>query len=632
MGRIMTITGLLLFLPLAATADRLAGLRRAFPALEQQLAVSLGPGMDRTRILSLFAGYYNPADPELTQGIRMVLTGDAASPNHALFLVAHQLAAGQYAPGDTITLALALVNNRLYAEGDEQVRRAIREDVLAHYAFYRRLVAWQRRRFEHAVDLSRMPLLPKLYWADRLVQPPEGIRYRIRNLEDYREYVDTIGTLEYFHSLAERHRLWEGITIRSIARGIYTFTHKKDATGKRRHLYNPNGEIMRRIFARFPHDPGTTADYERRTLIYRKKRCGINGFFWLNFQRRLYENIGQSVGLCEVSSLLEMAMLKAVGLPATTMVRWAAKELRTTGHAFALYYDPFRRRWNNLDVIRRTSLPYLIEIAIHKTRWHHRLPALPERIREAHPGPRLVRILRHGFQAAHLEAAFAHPRVWATNLLFSPAALPDDARDSDGDSFYDFEEKLLGLDPGRPDTARDGVSDLWKLHRGLDPLKPLAARDLPLPPVDGMGGGVDRARLASLNFPAPPPGPQTAAAPHLKTLAAGRFGNHLFISAAFHNDLRTLRRRAHTFTITVKQGSGKLDRFTVRVTKDSAAPDRNAALRLPDRFRELRGAALLEAEFLIPLRYLEGARTIGIRYHGGRTTRTELVLRLVPGD
>ncbi len=590
----------------------------AFPGLEQQIGGSLEEGMDREAIVTRLKEYCTLDDPEMARGMEMILANGGelkGEPNYALRLLLHLLNEKSYAPGDTIALALALVNNRLYASVNDDVRREIKKDLVLHYGFYRKIVAWQRNKFEIKIDLGRMPLIPKMYWADRRVYPPEGISYAVKTADDYREYVDTIETLEYFHKLADSHRLYEGASMKLVGAAVNDFIHKKDAKGFKRNLYNPPLGKVRELIGRIPHDAGNDAVDEKRQFMYRGKKNGINGFMWINYQRKLFESLGHSIGMCEVTGLTEMILFKAMGIPAGLMTRVAPKGCPLPGHVFATYYDPARRRWNNLEMVKKYNRPCAMELLIGKPLWHH-AKDLRKRARGTEQAPRFFRLLVLGIQESHFDEIFFYNKTELTNAIFSAAALPDDLKDSDGDSMYDFEKKLLGLDPERADTARDGVSDLWKLEHGLDPKTPLTALDLP--PVDGLGGGYkDRGKLRAAHFDPYNRKKDFDEIQEIKTLAAARFGDMIYISASFHSDINKNRKRSHTIALKLQGGKGNFDSIELTISGNNPRPaNKKARAKSPDGFREIRGRVIRDLELMIPVKYLDGAASIGIRYTG----------------
>lgn len=605
----------------------------AFPSLESQMKVNLEAGMDREVILSRLIEYCNLNDPEMVRGMEMILAGDVdlkGGPNYALRLLLYQLNEKSYVPGDTIALALALVNNRLYAAVDETIRKEIRKDIVRHYGFYRKIVAWQKK-FEMKVDLSHMPLIPKIYWADRRVYPPEGISYTVKTPDDYREYTDTIETLEYFRDLADRHRLYDGANITIIARAVNDFIHRKDEKGFKRNLYNPPLEKVRELIDRIPHDTGNDTVDEKRQFMYRGKRNGINGFMWINYQRKLFESLGHSIGMCEVTGLTEMILFKAMGIPSGLMTRVAPKGCPLPGHVFAAYYDPIRKKWNNLEMVKKYTRPCGMELVIGKPLWHH-AKDLRKRARGTEPAPRFFRLLGLGIQEKHFDEIFFYNKTEQTDAIFSRAALPDDLKDSDGDTMYDFEKKLLGLNPERADTADDGVSDLWKLERGLDPKRPLP--DQEIPPVDGLGGGyADSKKLLSINYDPYNRKKDFDEIQDIKTLSAGRFGDAVYISASFHSDINRNKKRGHNLTLLLQGGRGNYDSIELTIGGSNARPaSKKASSKSPDGFREIRGRVIKDLELMVPVKYLDGAGAVMIRYSGFVRKNGKKVDSIKPGE
>lgn len=616
------------------------GILPAFSGLEAQLDANLEEGMNRAAIISRLEEYLNPGDPEMAKGMEMILAGDsgrASEPNYALRLLIHMLNERSYAPGDTMVMAMALVNNNLYAGVNDEIRREIKKDLVRHWNLYRKIVAWQKK-LEIRIDLSRMPLVPKMYWADRRVYPPEGITYAVRTLDDYREYVDTMETLEYFHDLADRHRVYEGASVGEIADNVRTFINRKDKNGFDRDFYGPTPEQVRPFIDRIPHDAGYDTVNDKNQIMYKGAWRNINGFIYINYQRKLFQSLGRFIGLCEVFSLSQMAMFKGMGIPSGLMIRNSPKEVYA-GHVFASCYDPFRRRWNNLEIIKSSNKAVEIGLVIGKPVWHHRVRDLKELAEEKETAPRFFRLLDLGIQEKHFNAIFFSNKKQFSNTIFSREALPDDLTDTDGDTIYDFEERLLGLDPLHADTARDGVSDLWKLTHGLDPKTPVT--DQEAPPVDGLGGGYsDAGKLQSAQYEAYSGKNEHDEIQEVRTLSAARFSDMIYVSVSFYNDISKNRKRTHHLAFSLLGGSGNYDSFEVLIDSDNPRPA-NAAIKekSKDGFREIRGWAIRDVELAIPARYLNGAEAVKIRYRAfvrkeGRNVeyrQHELVL-LLQGD
>lgn len=593
-------------LPASRTAeDRVLGF---FPGLAAQIDGNLPPGLDKTRARDLLVRWYGDGGPELIRGMKMILTGEGET-NHALRLLLHLLARSTCAPGETMPLALALANNRLYALVTPPVREAILGDIVRHHALSQKIVAWQKTAFEISVDLARMPLVAQLYWADRMALPPEDIRYPIRTLADYREYVDSIETLEYFHAEAVKYRLASGDSMSAIGRNVSAWVHGRDATGNKRHLYQPDEKKSQEIVGLMPHDDTPRGNLSPFLVRYRGAECRINDFIWLNYQRRCLESFGHSVGLCEVSSLIEQAAFKGLGIPAGLMIRFPPKERPFSGHVFAMYLDPARRRWLTLEMIRGWKSSLEAELVIHKPVWHHRDGTLRDRIREKAPCTRFFQVLDFGIPNSVLEKVFFENHAQESATLFGRDVLPDNRADSDGDGLPDFEERQLGTDPARADTAGDGVSDLWKLAHGFDPHRPSGS--LALPPIDGLGGGFqDRGQLVKTVVPRHAGGPNRDT-PEINTISAGRFGDRVYVRFTFHNDVRKCKRLDNYIWFGNKGGAGKIPGFAL-LAQGNTAGQANGNPPVPGGWSGIRCFVNRDVELWIPLGYFDSATSVEI--------------------
>ncbi|MBP7735328.1 MAG: hypothetical protein KA369_05075 [Spirochaetes bacterium] len=595
-----------------------------FPALEAQAAANLPQGMDAARARELLGSWYDGGNSELVRGMEMVLAGEGET-NHALALLLHLLDRDCYERGETMTAALALANNHLYALVTPAIREEIKKDIVKHYRFYRKIIAWQKKSLELPYDLSRVPLVAQIYWADRRAYPPEDITYPVRTLSDYHEYVDSIETLEFFHNTAVERKLYLGESVTKIGRNVAQFVHKsKAADGLSQHLYNPDEKTAGKIIGRMPQDPGPRTGLEWFQLRYMGIQRNICDFIWTNYQRQLLERTGHSVGLCEVSSLIEMAAFKGMGIPAGLMVRFPPKERPFPGHVFAMYYDPFLKKWKNLEMIRSWDKPLLTELVIHKPVWHHRVKDLQVKVTEKAPANRFFKVLDFGIPNGLIEKVFMTNRPSWNDTLFSRAMLPDDPRDRDGDGIPDFEEKILGTDPSRPDSAGDGVSDLWKLNHGYDPGTPITQGSLDSPPMDGLGGAFSGERKMTTVTVKRAVSPREDV-PEINTMSAARLGDNVYVHVTFHNDIRKCKRKDNYIWFGIEGGRGRVKGFDLVVDGNGIGQNNNVRAQEPDGYRDLRGISITDVELMVPVRYLDGASSVKIVFFTA-LERGELIL------
>lgn len=601
---------------------------RSFPTLETQFEGNLPQGLDADRARELLSAWFDAENIELVRGMEMVLAGEGET-NHALSLLLHLLNEGCYKPGETMPIALALANNYLYSQVSPVIREEIRKDMVAHYHFYRKVVAWQKKAFELPYDLSRLPLIPQIYWADRRAYPPEeDIVYPIHTITDYREYIDSIDTLEYFHKIAVEKKLHLGDSVPKIGRNLFLYVHHTKAPdGLSRHFYNPSPEKILRIIDRIPHDEGSNIDAEKKTVRYRGADYNINSFIWINFQRRLCEETGHSIGLCEVTSLIEMILFKAMGIPACNMVRFSRVDPRLMGgHVFAGYYNPFRKRWHNLEMIKKWDKSYLMEFVIHKPLWSHRVKDLQGKVFEQCLAPRFFKVLNFGTLERDFNKVFLSNKLSWTNTLFSQTALPDNPVDSDMDDILDFEEKILGTDPKRPDTAGDGVSDAWKLNHYCDPNTPIPADSLESPPIDGLGGGFDEQGKTTIVF-VKRAGTPSADVPEINTMSAARFDDKVYLHVTFHNDIRQCKRKDNYIHFGLEGGQDIIQGFDLVVDGKGIGQSDKTRAQEPDGYKGLRGISITDVELMVPVKYFKDATSAKIVFFTAQV-RGELTLPL----
>jgi hypothetical protein len=461
-----------------------------FLTLPQQLALNREPWLDASVAARNLQDYLGDAPGELETGMALVLLERfyGAAPqerNYALTLLLWMLAEGAYARGDAITLALALANASLYADGTEEVRYQLRHDLVAHYRLYREITEWQES-WAIAYRLRELPLLAKVLWcyrANQLEQTGGTL-----DLEQYTTFVDRIEVLRAMHALVRTSEVAEAWSLRGIVvnvdtlfRGSYKYAHFMAMI---RQWYTPEAPLPREptddeLYAWLtrPEVAVLLPDWVAEVLEdYRSgnyyvevlgRRRDPQARMWVNYQWDLYRDTGYFRGDCGTEAEVSMALWKAAGIAAMAVYH-TGKDI---GHAYTMYYDPFVHRYISLQDLSYMRDKYGLgaPVTLHPMplRIHERVPLL-------HPRPTAVvesytQLIGRGIDYTLWESLLLDPGA-AGRAVFPPGSAPAVLADTDRDGLRDEDEAVLGTLAAQADTDRDGFGDQWEIERGFDPV------------------------------------------------------------------------------------------------------------------------------------------------------------------
>ena len=209
---------LFLFLPAVLLAQ---------PAADQQIKDTFEE-LDQTQAARLI-GTLNSAEQQ--KGLKWILFEERFSkkpgPNLALFLLVHILRTRPVRAGDTMPIALALAYNYNYSTGNDEVRKALRTDVIAHYDFYRVVLEWQQKNARYAA-LDRIPIIAQTYWASR-----DRSAYETRTPDMYELRLPAVRHLMRLHLLLTEEKSTGGRTTFDLARSIQFYYRSKRLTAPR---------------------------------------------------------------------------------------------------------------------------------------------------------------------------------------------------------------------------------------------------------------------------------------------------------------------------------------------------------------------------------------------------------------
>lgn len=442
------------------------------------------------RELSVWTGYFDGQKYDaVSQAIPLLHT------NHALLLLL-DLLGGDFVQGhDPITAAIAYSNSTLYALGDEETRRQIREDQRKHFKLYQKVVAWQNAR-SVPFKLQELPAVPKILWAARynrqahldLMHEAMRLLSRTRLTKDiYTEFIDRPEMLERVHNEIVVPHLNPSASIFSTARAIErmgsSLCETRFALWKYEDLYK-RGMMRKEDYDRIMAEAKDTYEIE-----YMGRKRNWEEFRWNNyqFQNKCFRGM-KILGDCGTYTQAMTALYRMAGISVIVnqRVNKEATFAYPSTHNFPAFYHPFLRRWSYVQVPLLSNADYrpYRPISLHVD-----LPVMNgllysdghtafgnESSSAAH-----IHFLSLGLGEEHLEKYFSD-RGSNTALLdnaSAPALLPPD---TDADGLPDMLEKQAGTSAQNADTDMDGASDLYELHRGRDPLK----QDAPGPAIDGL--------------------------------------------------------------------------------------------------------------------------------------------------
>lgn len=530
--------------------------------------------------------------------------------NHALELLLVLLDRGAFAPGDSISRAIALANSQLYAMADNETRSLIREDVVKHFALYQKVVAYQKQTGWQS--LLRTPVIPKIYWADRrrVLDVDNGVLVA----ETYREFIDQIETLAAVHEIVRENKFLEDPVASA------SLLHRIDAWYYSKAKYRGSMENLEEFhrLGWFSAEELLQARLEeKRGEYYREylgKRRRWDEFGWINCQLRLFQTQGYFKGDCGTATAVMMALYRMAGFAPVSFQKIGVNAAGT--HNFPAYYNPGLKKWSFVQ-IQKAQTDQMSYLFYAKPVWH------PLSLREngykledsqwvsanwqgeKSSALNLEQLTRNGLGAAHFEQLFVSQTPHAPGLLFNASSVSV-FTDSDGDGLSDAEERFFRTQARLPDTDGDGVSDFWELDRGFSPLGPAA-----VPGVAALDGIVQD--LPGANRVLSPAGDSKAKSEifDVAELQGALAGDRLLLSVRYHNDVTQNKTSLHSFAI---RADG--EEYWVQWYKHNGAVYRRKGDQyLPSESQGLLEATLSGAEFSIPVGLLGGAKSFQVTYH-----------------
>lgn len=398
------------------------------------------------------------------------------APNYAFRLLLRLLAEACYTEGDTMTLALALANNYIYAKGTEETRAAIEKDIIAHYRLYQEIRAWQEEE-KTAYALAEAPLVPKIFWADRVRTVEYDNEGRLP-IARYREFVDSIETYKSVRTMARTHALY--------TRGYTETAARIEEFETAHHFYRTSlayyenktrsGEFDDACLRGITQEVAKGAFQETCFGTTRE----LYDFQWINNQVRRYKTRGRFEGDCGTMTTVMIALYKMAGIPAASFQWYENPDIGSARkmHNFPLYYHNRLRAW----VAKQTpgTNEYPLYLHYTKPKWHHAIYHNDYETTDTHiasayyPGDRaetfrITHFLRVGFPEDRFERVFFSGDTLTKGLFFTEETAPFTFPDEDEDGLIDKDEARMGTSPRERDSDGDGALDRQEVDYGTDP-------------------------------------------------------------------------------------------------------------------------------------------------------------------
>jgi hypothetical protein len=431
--------------------------------------------------------------------------------NSALALYLHLLSMDCYRAGDSITAAIALANSMIYSMADNEVKKAIAEDAVKQYQFYRKIVDWQNS-WKCPYALEKAALIPKIFWADRARYSHAYIldaMYRMKldkmNLEVYREFVDRIDILEKIHSIV----VDKGLALFDLevtARNLEDWVHAHRmylSSIENMDAFNADNSAWKELWEN-AHKLYKEGKYY---VEYFGNKYRWDDFRWINYQYNHLIKEGCFIGDCGDTTVAQMAFYRAAGIAPASFQHTDPYGTALLSHNYPAHYDPNLKRWYVYQIPRfysggkeKPDTPMVFYF--NKPYWHPWKSA--DKTKQVpigsgnyyhsyfYPGEPVNSYPYANFMTIGMPETLME-RIFFTNLslvkgfIFNSATAPAKITDSDKDGIPDSLEKDYGTDPKKWDTDGDGYSDYWEITHALNPLKKTPPSELPGVPlaVDG---------------------------------------------------------------------------------------------------------------------------------------------------
>jgi len=543
-----------------------------FSSLKQQLVSSIDADTDLDDARLAVLAYFNSYDAEMLKGFQLILqenvyaywtASNKDKKNYALTLLVYLLENGAYLPSDTMSIALALANNYIYSIADDQTRALIKHDIIQHFGYYKKILAWQKNQ-HIKYDLSRVPVIPKVYWAYR--QRSLDLFWKIDklNVDLYNEFVDKVENLELMHDIVVNDQLTVADSLVALAHNIEQFTEKnllyraKIDQHRTKLKNNSDDRNARMAIAEFDRGEYTTH------FMGRKRRWDL--LYWLNYQVGIYKKNGYFKGDCVTETTFQMNLYKGAGIPSmANQVRPIVKG--GYSHNSPMFYNAFFNKWDSIQRPRKGDAEYYVHF--EKPVWHHLRyekdgRAYKKKGRKIYssywPGEitgreQIIRFRERGYEEEHFEELFFSDITHQPGFIYNRRSAPDIISDADNDGIIDEFETWKNTDPLSADTDQDGFADLWEIEWGYDPADNSSHPEDDTLAVDGLSvretrvWQLDPVKDISLDSKA------DSEIFDVASFASKLLDSKIYLAVTFHNDIRKNTRDVHTVLVSVETSS-----------------------------------------------------------------------------
>ena len=310
-----------------------------YPTLIEQVK-HLEISEDQGQKILLLKNYLNNNNIEIEKGMKIILQEDIypslpqeKKRNYALEILLWLLSKGFYETNDSMPIALALANNRLYTNVDKGIRKEILKDLSEQYLFYKEIVKWQKS-IKIGVDLSRMPVFTQLSWADRTYIWASHTHWvdSCKNISEYRNKIISIKTLKELHKI---------FVVKIKAKNIEEWASALETAASSRFIYDRED------------------------------------FIGLNNQLNGLKINNQLKGHCGSYTNFQLGLYKAAGIPALG-VQMTSVDL-SMNHGYPFYYHSLKGIWKsvqNQNASRDSDKLVIVQIGLPSN--HHWIPIIYE--------------------------------------------------------------------------------------------------------------------------------------------------------------------------------------------------------------------------------------------------------------
>ncbi|GEM_PF-5784534 len=611
-----------------------------YPSLAGQIAAS-SQGINTLRAQTALKEYLETNDQEIGRGMEILLRTQPPSggENISLKLLLILAEAGRLLENDSIALALALVNGHLYKLADVETQQKITQDILQHFDFYKKILAWQKSSgFPYSLD--KAPLASKLFWSDRAhaLHPANdyGKHYLGETLDmaTYLEMVDKIEVYEKIHTLIIENKL-ASQSLTETASALEDFVHQKrfylSSMENLRDFHRR--KLLDDVQMRRIQDLYNTGRYES---LVNGRMHGWDELRWLNIQNRLYEQDKEFRGDCGATTAVQLGFYKAAGIAPVSMQYTDTLGVIAYSHNFPAYYHPLFRRWYsvqklNFHDMNSRPIERNLEFYISKPMYFSNADRSIRYekvgniykvfssfyLGESTNSSALNRFLTLGISEDHMDSLLAANRTMTPGLIFNTTTAPANLSDRDGDHLPDVLETSLGTNPASPDSDMDGYADMWEIESGYLPKDsgspgatgPLAVDGIVVPtlfqrPFSSVQDRQNDSKAVGQIY-------------DVRSLFGEIRGDQLYLAVKFHNPVIANTLKIHSFYILAHgetdqeywvQWSGEYRQVSKRRVPQGTDWD-------PVGNTGLTYAGIQDFEFIIPLSYFPGAETYKVQYH-----------------